>query len=435
MFEHPVIVSPRVGRFRIIRVVSVLLLGGLAVAPLWSRTTERKFSVKILPTIQKAVTDIWQKTPPPSGPQMAVATRIYRGQDVYLRVFTTGLTAGPEGRAEADYNISIYRPDGGADFTRSGLTLVAKTAKARNGIVYMAPEYLGWVADPDDPAGKWRIAVEATDLVGHVSARSEATFTLADKYVAEPLPKGTDAGRWMMAYHFNPQPQQVQAFLRYEAEHPPIRHDRPRPLVERGALLGFFEQVLADNSWLLPHLIAGYAQDSPAAKAQLAGLLAYAKRDDAKFAAGLPDELKKAVNRYRDTAWPVSSAEPLDGAQLDVLWGRFFASGAYQPLRDLVDVLAYHKFLPALKAYQQLAKKLDDVPIDVQKGAVFHAAAWSLYSNIKQDSLVRDYCEGMLQRKELPREEGAWLLSILKDAEDRGKKTAKPEHHEPGPIR
>jgi hypothetical protein len=44
---------------------------------------------------------------------------------------------------------------------------------------------------------------------------------------------------------------------------------------------------------------------------------------------------------------------------------------------------------------------------------MFGAAAWSLRSNIKQDKVVRDYCEGMLLRKELPEALQPWLGGVF----------------------
>jgi hypothetical protein len=47
---------------------------------------------------------------------------------------------------------------------------------------------------------------------------------------------------------------------------------------------------------------------------------------------------------------------------------------------------------------------------------VFGAAVWSLRSNIQQDKVVRDYCEGILLRKELPETEQDWLAGIFRTA-------------------
>ena len=65
-------------------------------------------------------------------------------------------------------------------------------------------------------------------------------------------------------------------------------------------------------------------------------------------------------------------------------------------------MLGYYPYKDALGEYRKLEKPPARLPVEVQKSLVFGAAVWSLRSNIQQDKVVRDYCEGMLLRKELP---------------------------------
>jgi hypothetical protein len=155
----------------------------------------------------------------------------------------------------------------------------------------------------------------------------------------------------------------------------------------------------------------------------LTTLLAYAERDDRSFPEKQPAAVRDALLTLQHENWPVPTAEPLQGAQLDVLWGRFFASGRYEPIRALVAVLAYLPYKDALDEYKKLATKPAELPVEVYKSALFGAASWSLTSNIEQDKLVRDYCDGILLRKELPEAEHAWLAGIFRRALEDLKKT------------
>lgn len=105
-------------------------------------------------------------------------------------------------------------------------------------------------------------------------------------------------------------------------------------------------------------------------------------------------------------------------------WGRFFASGRYEPIRELVGVLAYHPYVNAVEDYKKLATKPRTPPPEFLKGAVLGAAVWSLTSNIQQDKVVRDYCEGILMRQELPKTEHAFLATIFNRAIEALKKDA-----------
>jgi hypothetical protein len=277
----------------------------------------------------------------------------------------------------------------------------------------MAREQVTFAADPRDPLGTWQVVVEATDAVSGATIRKQQPLVVAgDELLQEPMSSDLEPAHWLMRYHDRPVPQQLLAALKYTAENPPAGA-KPTRDMENGPWLGFFEQVLTDNPWLLPHLVARLGQAQGPERELLATSLAYAKRDDTSFYQTLPEPAREAFMPHRLQAWPAPTAEPLSGAQLDVLWGRFFASGRYAPLRELVAVLAYHPYRDALTEFRKQEKKPLQPPIEVQKSIMFGAAAWSLRSNIKQDKVVRDYCEGMLLRKELPEALQPWLGGVF----------------------
>lgn len=372
--------------------------------------------VIVLPTIQYAHEDIWAKTPSERGPAYSGVGQVVRGQAVHILVSATNWTIDADQNAEVNYRISFIRPDGETGVTKTGLQLIPRGPIGDRRYVCMAREQTVFIATKDDPLGKWRVAVEATDLVGKVTLRREQPFTVVgNEVLEEPLPVGTDQGRWLMSYHNKPVPHQLLAVVRLMAENPPAGA-KPRRDAENGAWLGFFEQALTDNPWLLPHVIARLEKARGRERELLSTLLAYAKRDDLSFYQTLPEAAREAFMLRRLETWPVPSKEPLQGAQLDVLWGRFFASGRYEPIRELISVLAYHPYKDALDEYKKLKKKPAKPPVDVFKSAVFGAATWSLRSNMQQDKVVRDYCEGILLRKELPQAEHGWLAGIFRTA-------------------
>jgi hypothetical protein len=384
-------------------------------------------NVIVVPTIQYAYEDIWTKTPPGRGPVYMAVDQVVRGQEVRILVSATHWNVGADGNVEVSYDVSFIRPDGKTGNGKTGLRLIPRgPAKNRRYVVYMAAEMVGFVANKDDPLGEWRVVVQATDRVGAVTVRREQTFKVVEDDVLEDsLPPETDQGRWLMNYHNKPAPRQLLAMIRLFAEHPPAGA-KSREDAENGPLLGFFEQVLSDNPWLLPHALTRLDKADGRERALLSTLLAYAKRDDPSFAASLPDALRDSIKTHQFERWPVPTQEPLQGTQLDVLWGRFFASGRYDPIRALVAVLAYHPYKNALDEYKLLKKKPAQPPVEVFKSAVFGAAFWSLRSNIEQDKVARDYCEGILLRKELPEAEHAWLAGAFQAAVKNLKKAEPP---------
>ncbi|MDI1251448.1 MAG: hypothetical protein PSV13_21480 [Lacunisphaera sp.] len=389
--------------------------------------------VILLPTIQYAHQDIWTKTPNGRGPATTGVGQVVRGQPVHILVFATRFATGPGQIAEVDYRLSFIRPDGSAGWAKDHLRLITRgPAKEPRG-VHKAVELATFVATQEDPLGTWRVVVEATDRISQVTVKREQPLTVVgDEVLTEPLPAGFDPSRWLMGYHFKPMPQQVLAVIKFSAEHPPAGA-KPRDDAENGALLGFFEQVLTDNPWLLPHLLAQMDRADGRERALLSTLLAFAKRDDPAFPDSLPDALRVSIKEHQLVRWPVPDQQPLQGTQLDVLWGRFFASGRYEPIRALVAVLAYHPHKVVLEEYKKLKNKPAKPPVELYKSVVFQAAVWSLQSNIQQDKVVRDYCEGMLLRKELPAAEHALLAGAFQVAVGNLRKAQDAKPAEPKP--
>lgn len=368
----------------------------------------------VLPTIQYAHEDIWVRTPNGRGPRFAETGKVVRGQSVHILVSAGRFGVDAAGNAEVNYRVSFVRPDGSAGAKTEELKLIPRATGRDPRFINRAVEMAVFLAGADDPLGTWRMTVDATDAISGTTVRKERPLEVCgDELLQEPLPSGTDAGRWLMNYHNRPAPQQLLAALKEFAEHPPAGA-KPTLDIENGSWLGFFEQVMQDNPWLLPHVVARLSQAEGRERELLATSLAYAKRDDLSFFKTLPEPAREAFMPRRVQSWPVPPAQPLSGTQLDVLWGRFFASGSYAPLRELVGVLSYHPYAEALEAFRKNPQKPARVPEEVQKSAVFGAAVWSLRSNVQRDKLVRDYCEGILLRQELPAAEQSWLASIFK---------------------
>jgi len=213
-------------------------------------------------------------------------------------------------------------------------------------------------------------------------------------------PPDFDPLRWLTHYYAKPEPHLALAALTALSHHPDLR----RPANRLGPLLGFYEQVLTDNPWLKPVFKQRFAatQDDDERRL-LSVVLAYAYRDDAGFARDLPDAAQREFSDVPRTQLPLPSTEPTDGGQLDLYWGRFLASGRFQPIRDLVTVV--QNYLPCqgeLEKYRNLARKPATVPPAVVKDAMLGAALWSLGSNAHQHELVRNYLLPLLEAGDTP---------------------------------
>ena len=392
-----------------------------------------QFQLIVVPTTQYACDDIWNRTPNGRGPAFSAADQVVREQQVHFVVLAVNYAISAEGQAEVNYRITFRQPNASPGQQTDLLQLIPRQSAEDGRLIRKAHQSVGFAAGKTDPLGEWTAVVEATDVVGRVTARVEKKITVVgDEQLAAPLPADIEPGRWMMTYYQKPAPHQLipvmELFIAKTAADP-----RAQRLTENGSWLGFFEQVMKDNPWLLPHVVARLERATGAERDVIAASLAYAKRDDRAFMKSLSTTATSALAPHQTTRWPVPGKEMLQGAQLDVLWGRFFASGRYEPIRELAGVLAYHPYRNAMEDYKKLTTKPRRPPPEVLKSAVFGALAWSLTSNIQRDKVVRDYCEGILLRKELPAKEHDVLVAIFNQALAARKKSAEPTGPEAPP--
>jgi hypothetical protein len=366
--------------------------------------------VRVGPTIQYAHDDIWYHTPPETGPKFALTDKVVRHQQAYFLVTMVGPAVDVEGYSEVSYDLTIRRPDGTVSVEKKDLTAIPR-CKVSPGYVNKAQAYIGFTADDSDPLGKYTVHLVAHDVVSGGQAEWETTLTVVTLEELGGPSENFDPIRWLVNYYRRPEPHLALPAL-IALSHDPVTRRIPKG---QGSLMGFCEQVLADNPWLAPQFKQRFATTTDDDERRLlAQVLAYAYRDDAGFARDLPEPAQRAFGDMPRSLLPIPSTEPMDGGQLDVYWGRFLASGRFQPIRDLVTVVQnYLPYKGQLEEYKNLKKKPGTVPPAVYKDVVLNAALWSLGSNAYQHELVRNYLLYLLQAKDTPPEVKPALKAAL----------------------
>ena len=110
--------------------------------------------------------------------------------------------------------------------------------------------------------------------------------------------------------------------------------------------------------------------------------------------------------------WPDADSGTLDDPrQLGLLWGRFFASGAFAPVQRIASALRMHDALGALNRLKAATPQASAPTPEVMKELVLKSAQWSLGRNAHAHPLVRRYCAWILAQKD-PDAEFNSLLSV-----------------------
>ncbi len=316
--------------------------------------------------------------------------RVFRGQTVFI----LPASPGPDPAAALHLELEIREP---------GLFSPARRASVP------ADAFASFRTTDRDPLGDYTVTLRSTDPASRATKTSRHTLRVED-YRPPTLPADFDPPTWLTRYHLQPTPElALPALPRLHLGLPADKRTGALP-----PLLGFYDQLLRDNPWLLPAFSARLAEAHPDEAYLLSVVLGFHFRraPDARPAT-LDASTWTRIADFRAYDWPADPDSPLaEIAQLDALWGRFFATGRYTDLRPLLAPLFHHADLGAAERWQtrsrsvapgaDLEDALASAPPEVRRDLLLRSALWSLRSNARQHPLVRTYLQHTLVYGELP---------------------------------
>ncbi len=364
----------------------------------------------VVASVQYAHTEIYYHTPAGITPVLANTHEIAPGQRLDLVVIVYRYAQDPTGRADVTYDLVVRNPNGVTQ-ARAG-NVIAPKVVFRPHEILVPRAITAFVTGPGDPFGDYRCEVTVHDGISGLSATKSVVVRVADSNRPLPLPEKFDASDWLAQYYLRPEPRLALPALEAVSKNDAIMQ---KGVSGMGALLGFYGQVLADNPWLLPWFKQWLvASDAGNARHLLALVLAYAERTQPGMNADLPAHSRADLAAAAKELFPAPSATPESGAQLDALWGQFFASGKFEPVNSLVGVVgAYLPYQGKIDEFQRQAHSGEQPPPEVVKSALLSAALWSLRLNAYQYKLVHDYLLYLQQLPATPPPVKATLAAIL----------------------
>ena len=150
--------------------------------------------------------------------------------------------------------------------------------------------------------------------------------------------------RWINGYRAKPEPAKAPAAARAMSE-----LNLFRDLETAGVYIGFLSGVLESNPKKAEALIAKMFPMPPEDQVVIVRAIAYSNLPDwkallLKFAERMPAR-QGLIDRFVNDKMPTLKQLPLDtgAAPLDMLWGKYFATGSYEPIVRMVSVLEWSK--------------------------------------------------------------------------------------------
>jgi hypothetical protein len=150
--------------------------------------------------------------------------------------------------------------------------------------------------------------------------------------------------RWINAYRNRPEPDKVPDLVRAASAIGLFRD-----METAGVYVGFMSGVIGSNPKRAEKLIAGMFPMPPEDQVAIVRAIAHSghphwKELLARFSERMPAR-RVLIDRFIRGKLPTLDQMPLDigAVPLDMLWGQYFASGAYDPVLRMVSILDWSK--------------------------------------------------------------------------------------------
>lgn len=363
----------------------------------------------IITTIDYCFKEKWNNTVDSSIPSISSCKSVYKKQNFFITAIAADYTADKEGISNVQYAITITKPDKTVYFTQENLPIInGKIANIHN--LQMSDAILKIAFEDSDAFGKYTIEVTITDKISGKSKKfdSEITVKTLPAYNETKVLNDEAFSTWMSNYYKNPKPEEAVAYyLFYSQSKFADKESSYFPV------FSVFLEIAKNNQFLLPQILDCYKTQEVKQKIYLLYLLFYSEIGTEDFFNSLEGNEKEVFSKIKNVPFIDCYSTISDPAQLDVLWGTFSANGSYKPILKLIQTLDYTKYQGDLDKYKTSEKTADDRQKAINN-AIYNALTWSIKSNCKQQSLVKEYCEWALQNEKLSPTQKEELLKILK---------------------
>jgi len=315
---------------------------------------------KIITTIDYSIQDKWYNTAGDSIPRINNQSNFFTEQYFIIALFFSNFSLKDK-QAHIIYDISVTKNNKNI-YNYKNLTGIKSTVNNKN-YVLLSKTNLMVNFEKNKPRGKYVITVKVKDLISKKSLLLSKSIYIQDYKHANYFKSKNKLSNWIATYYRNPTPSKaIDGYLYFAKSKKKNSSFIP--------VFTFFLNVFNKNKYLIPTIHAIYNKQDKKTKVYLIYLLNYLNYDSKKFLNNLNGKEKNLYNKIRNQPYAPNPYKKIyKSFQLDMLWGEFFATGSYKPIKKIISILDYSK-----------------------NELVYKSASWSLKSNYKQHLLVRNYC-------------------------------------------
>lgn len=395
----------------------------------------RDFDFLLVTTAAGPEMDMWHHTLRGTAIVLPALTHVYKEQPFSLAIVFQGYGVNEKSEAEVSYGFTITGPEGQVILKDTGLTGIdAKNVEPK--ALIMARQQVDLMFEPEDVFGEYTIAVTARDAVSGKVRKRQVRVQLVPFGYASSVESMEEYRRWLPTYYLQPDP--VKAFKAY-LDYADLDNAVTGQL--DFSQIFFYKLLFEKHPFLLKALVDSYADADLQTRMKVLFMLALLDYREAPYLKELPEMEKGYFENVRLLYLPEPYEDLISPQQLDCLWAEFYATGRFEPIRQIVEGLALAEYDGSLEELGkgEESEKTDQERMNAYREVLLQSARWSLLSNCRQHPLVRAYCGFIFQEGPLTaitREELGRVLATADSTPSRvGLRRGIPEQAIPNPFR
>ena len=350
------------------------------------------FDAMLYVSVQDPSMEWWFNVPEGFAPHISEIKKIFHNQEFSLFPFADNAKV-KEGKFSISYSISMKSPDGSLTELVRGAKY--EGTKVADDIMVACPDVIDFKLDRRFPEGLYKVFISAKDGISGEISEYENHIRLAEWSAPVPFTGKKLVSDYVRAFSLQPSPEALYSIV-FSDDFDLEQKGAPNSL--NYTYLGFMKAAFKKNMFLISHIRDSFKSLSDLNRAKFILILAILGEKGIDASA-----LSEPEKRYQEQIRAFKLPDPygkwdpfLGAAQIDMLWGEFFADGTYRPVRRkeaaFADELAEKSRAPKTQA------EWDRYML----GRLYKAALKTVAINARKYPLVEQYCAWALLHGDIP---------------------------------
>lgn len=359
------------------------------------------FAAMLYVSIQDPSMEWWFNVPANAAPHISELKKIFFNQEFSLFPFANNAKV-KDGKFEMSYTITMQSPDGkSTDLVRDAKF---DGTKVSDDIIVACPDVIDFKLDRRFPEGLYKFKMSATDKISGETSEYENHIRLTEWSAPATFADKKLVAEYVRAYSLQPSPDILYSIV-FSNDFDLEQKGAPNSL--NYTYLGFIKAAFKKNMFLLSQIRDTFKSMSDINRAKFILILALldAEAVDETQLTEVEKQYQKKIRSFKMPN-PYGKWDPfLGAAQIDMLWGEFFANGTYRPIRRILNILSHAKdaaFADGLAEKRQAPKTREEWD-RYMFGRLYKAALKTVAINASKYPLVEQYCAWALQHGDIPK--------------------------------